>query len=57
LDAVQMRIWEALSEAKQMDALTRELQMPVSELSRHLMVLEMKKVVRRLPGNQYERKT
>jgi DNA processing protein len=29
---------------------------PVAELSRVLMQLEMKKVVRRVPGNFYERR-
>ncbi len=57
LDALQTRIWECLSEAKQIDVLTRELNLPIAELSRHLMMMEMKKVVRRLPGNQYERKS
>jgi DNA processing protein len=56
LDALQTRIWECLSEPKQIDVMTRELKLPIAELSRHLMMLEMKKIVRRLPGNQYERK-
>ena len=38
------------------DTMTQQLGLPVSELTRTLMMLEMKKVVRRLPGNQYERR-
>jgi DNA processing protein len=57
LDSLQTQIWECLSEPKQIDVLTRELKLPVAELSRHLMLLEMKKIIRRLPGNQYERRS
>jgi len=31
------------------------LSLPVPELSGLLMMLEMKKAIRRLPGNQYQR--
>jgi DNA processing protein len=57
LDAVQRRIWEFLAgQPRHMDELARELGLGVPELSGTLMMLEMKKVVRRLPGNQYERR-
>jgi DNA processing protein len=57
LDEVQRRVWEFLGEQpRHMDDITRQLGLPVSEVSRTLMLLEMKKVVRRLPGNQYERR-
>jgi DNA processing protein len=55
LDPVQQAIWEALAERRMVDDLTAQLQLPISELTRHLMMLELKKVVRRLPGNWYER--
>jgi DNA processing protein len=55
LDALQQKIWEALAERRNVDELTESLALPIAELSRHLMMLELKKVVRRLPGNCYER--
>jgi DNA processing protein len=55
LDALQQRVWEALAERRQVDDLTVQLELPVAELSRCLMALELKKVVRRLPGNYYKR--
>jgi DNA processing protein len=57
LDDVQMRVWQFLAEKPcHMDELTRHLGLTVPEVARTLMVLEMKKVVRRLPGNVYERR-
>ncbi|VTT97826.1 dna protecting protein : DNA protecting protein DprA OS=Singulisphaera acidiphila (strain ATCC BAA-1392 / DSM 18658 / VKM B-2454 / MOB10) GN=Sinac_6401 PE=4 SV=1: HHH_5: DNA_processg_A [Gemmataceae bacterium] len=56
LDATQQRVFDALATRKHADELTRELGVPVAELSRVLMQLEMKKVVRRVPGNFYERR-
>jgi len=32
------------------------MEISISEISRLLMSLEIKKIVRRLPGNQYERR-
>jgi DNA processing protein len=55
LDAVQQQIWEALAERRNVEQLTEQLSLPVSDLTRHLMTLELKRVVRRLPGNWYER--
>lgn len=55
LDAVQLKFWEALSVPRHMDELSRELELSVSELSMVVMKLEMKKAIRRLPGNQFER--
>jgi DNA processing protein len=56
LDDSQRRIWELLSEGRRhIDDLSRTLELPVAALSGMLMVLEMKKVVRRAPGNHYER--
>ncbi len=56
LDDNQMRIWEALTEPKHADVLARELVLPSGDLTRMLMMLEMKKAIRRLPGNNYERR-
>jgi DNA processing protein len=56
LDANQTRIWVSLEGgAKTFDELVQQLGIAVPQLSGTLMMLEMKKVVRRLPGNRYER--
>jgi DNA processing protein len=56
LDALQQRVFDALAARRHADELARELELPVGELMRTLMQLELKKVVRRLPGNFYERR-
>jgi DNA processing protein len=56
LDATQQRVFDALATRRHADELCRELAMSIAELSRTLMQLELKKVVRRLPGNFYERR-
>jgi DNA processing protein len=56
LDEGQQRIWEFLAgQPRYLDELAQGLGMGVPQLSTVLMTLEMKKVVRRLPGNRYER--
>lgn len=56
MDATQLRIWEFLAEeSRQLDEMARQLGISVPQLSGALMMLEMKKAVRRLPGNRYER--
>jgi len=56
LDPVQQRIWDFLAgQVRTVDEMAQTLGLPVSQLSATLMKLEMKKVVRRLPGNRYER--
>jgi len=56
LEGLQQRVWDALAgEPRHIDELTRSLALPVSDLSRTLMVLEMSRIVRRLPGNRFER--
>jgi DNA processing protein len=55
LDDLQQRIWEMLTEPRHLDDLAEHLGVGVASLSGTLMLLEMKKVVRRLPGNRYER--
>lgn len=56
LDESQMKIWAALDRQLSLDELTRIVSIPVGTLSMLLMQLELKKVVRRLPGNQFERR-
>lgn len=52
----QRRIWDFIGDQpKHIDDMARRLEMPVSTLSSTLMILEMKKLIRRLPGNFYER--
>jgi DNA processing protein len=55
LDGPQQAIWDALTEPRTIDELCRHLGKPIGELTGMLMSLEMKRVVRRLPGNMYER--
>jgi DNA processing protein len=56
LDAVQQRVWDALTEPRHADELARELGVGAAELAVTLTKLEMKKAVRRLPGNRWERR-
>jgi DNA processing protein len=57
LDDGQRRIWELLADgSRHIDEMARELVVPIADLGGALMLLEMKKVVRRLPGNLYERR-
>ncbi len=55
LDDNQRRIWETMTEACHLDQLVQRLGLAVPQVSGALMRMEMKKVVRRLPGNRYER--
>jgi DNA processing protein len=57
LDEVQRRLWDFLAEgARHLDEMAQRLGLPVPQLSGALTMMEMKKVVRRLPGNRYERR-
>jgi len=57
LDGDGRRVWEFLDgRPRHVDEMAQQLGLGVPELSRLLMHLEMKKVIRRLPGNQYERR-
>jgi DNA processing protein len=56
LDETQTRVWEFLASGpRTMDEMVQQLGLAVPPLSAVLMMLEMKKAVRRLPGNRYER--
>lgn len=56
LDPTQQRVYDALAAKRHADELSRELGLPAGDLARTLMQLELKKAVRRLPGNFYERR-
>jgi DNA processing protein len=56
LDETQRRIWDFLAgQPRHLDEMAQQLGFKVPQLSTALMTLEMKRVVRRLPGNRYER--
>jgi DNA processing protein len=55
LDPLQRKIWDLLDQKQYVDDIARALGLPVPELMRTLMLLEMKRAIKRLPGNQYER--
>ena len=55
LDTVNRRLWEHLAERRTVDELTQHLGLPAHDVMGRLMLLELKKVVRRQPGNWYER--
>lgn len=55
LDETQRRVWEFLDAPRGGDELARHLGVGVAQLSGVLLVLEMKRAIRRLPGNRYER--
>ena len=55
LTELQLRVWDALGSPRQADELSRELGLDAATLAGQLMRMEMRKAVRRLPGNCYER--
>jgi predicted Rossmann fold nucleotide-binding protein DprA/Smf involved in DNA uptake len=56
LDETQRRIWEFLADQpRHLDEISQQLSVSVPALSGLLLTLEMKKAIRRLPGNRYER--
>jgi DNA processing protein len=56
LDPVEQRLWDFLAtEPRNLDDIGEALGLSVPKLSAMLLTLEMKKIVRRLPGNRYER--
>ena len=57
LDETQQRLWDLLGDGpRHIDDLVRAIGISVAQLNGILMLLEMKKAVRRLPGNVYERR-
>ena len=56
LDETQRRVWEILAPGpRHQDEIVRELGLPVAQLTGLLLTMEMRRAVRRLPGNRYER--
>ncbi len=56
LEPLHGKIWEYLGpEPRYVDEIARHVGISVPELSRALMIMEMNKILRRLPGNLYER--
>ena len=56
LDETQQRVWEALGDgSRSIDELTQKLGLAAPALSGMLLMMQMKKVLRQLPGNRYER--
>jgi DNA processing protein len=56
LDPAHQRVWDALAEPRHADEITRALGVSSGELSGLLLTMEMKKLIRRGPGNVYERR-
>jgi DNA processing protein len=56
LDAAQQRVWDFLTEPRHADEITRGLGLSAGEMSKLLLTMEMKKLIRRAPGNMYERR-
>ncbi len=56
LTEVQKQVWDFLAEQpRHLDEMAQQLHRGVPELASALLPMEMKKLVRRLPGNRYER--
>jgi DNA processing protein len=56
LDETQQSVWDFLADgARSVDEIAQGLSLAVPALSGVLLMLEMKRVVRRLPGSRYER--
>lgn len=56
LDPVQHGVWDALATRRHADELARDTGLGAADLARTVMQLELKRLVRRLPGNFYERR-
>jgi len=56
MDETQQRLWDFLADGpRHIDEMAQRLGVAVPQLAGALLMLEMKKGVRRLPGNRYER--
>jgi DNA processing protein len=55
LQEPERQIWDFLAEPRTVDELAQKLARPMAELTGILFGLEMRKIVRRLPGNVYQR--
>jgi DNA processing protein len=56
LNDLERRIWDVLQERPwHLDEIVQRLILPVPQVTAALLMMEMRRLVRRLPGNQYER--
>lgn len=55
LDPVQQRIWDNLHQIRSIDELVQTCGLEVHQLNGVVMIMEMSRLIRRLPGNRYER--
>jgi DNA processing protein len=57
MDGVERRIWDFVQgRPRHLDEMVQQLGLAVPQISGVLLTMEMKRLVRRLPGNQYERR-
>jgi DNA processing protein len=56
VDPMHQQVWDLLSEPKHADEITRATGLTAGQLSGVLLTMEMKKLIRRGPGNVYERR-
>jgi len=56
LNELERKVWDALTQPRHADDLTRELNIPAGELIRTLTLMEMKRHVRKMPGNVFSRR-
>ena len=56
LEPTHQAVWDQLASKRHADELTRDTGLGAGELAKALMQLELKRLVRRLPGNYYERR-
>lgn len=56
LDPVQQRVWDFLTEPRHSDEITRAMELASGEVSKLLLLMEMKKAIRRGPGGMFERR-
>jgi DNA processing protein len=56
LTELERKVWDALTQPRHADDLTRELGIPTGELVRTLTTMELKRLVRKMHGNSYVRR-
>jgi len=56
LEPAQQAVWDQLGSKRHADELARDTGFGAGELAKALMQLELKRLVRRMPGNYYERR-
>src|SRR5262249_10599343 len=56
LDQTQTKVWNVLAEQpRAIDEIIQQIGVPTAQLTSTLLTMEMRKIIRRLPGNRYER--